>query len=411
MIKFMRRLKPYLLLSTFASLATIILFIISSYTLQTKTYRPTSETRAGVEEILYYLNKYSREGKKRAAVNNPVKEEEGTCQPQRNIVLLKTHKTGSSTLQNILYRYGDRNNLTFALPSGDNYFGTPYLFKESFVMQFPNITHFNILANHARYNRKAFLDVMPVNSFYITSLRHPTTQYESLYKYYKFPNRFHKAIEEFAENPEKYYLESLHTTGKQRKQAGVNPMLYDLGLQKADLRNWSKIRQKAIEIERNFGHVVISEYFDESLILLKEHLCWNLEDVAYFKLNARADYEVTELSAELQKNLSIWNAGDMFLYRQFNETLWRKIRDYGLVKMKTDVEELHKIIEKLKDKCLDEGSETHLVALRTVVLKHKVKSNLNPEEKYFCTSFTRRPQEYLNVLRKKMRNLAGTKVS
>lgn len=110
--------------------------------------------RAGVEEILYYLNKYSREGKKRAAVNNPVKEEEGTCQPQRNIVLLKTHKTGSSTLQNILYRYGDRNNLTFALPSGDNYFGTPYLFKESFVMQFPNITHFNILANHARYNRK-----------------------------------------------------------------------------------------------------------------------------------------------------------------------------------------------------------------------------------------------------------------
>jgi len=41
---------------------------------------------------------------------------ESTCTPKSNIFFLKTHKTGSSTVQNLLLRYGDKNNLTFALP-------------------------------------------------------------------------------------------------------------------------------------------------------------------------------------------------------------------------------------------------------------------------------------------------------
>ena len=32
------------------------------------------------------------------------------------IVFLKTHKTASSTLQNALLRFGEKRNLTFALP-------------------------------------------------------------------------------------------------------------------------------------------------------------------------------------------------------------------------------------------------------------------------------------------------------
>ena len=41
----------------------------------------------------------------------------------------------------------------------------------------------------------------------------------------------------------------------------------------------------------NFSHsetfhfVAITEYFDESLVLLKNALCWNLEDVVYVSLN------------------------------------------------------------------------------------------------------------------------------
>lgn len=35
------------------------------------------------------------------------------------IVFLKTHKTASSTVQNILFRFGEKMNLNFALPSNN----------------------------------------------------------------------------------------------------------------------------------------------------------------------------------------------------------------------------------------------------------------------------------------------------
>ena len=71
--------------------------------------------------------------------------------PRKNVLFLKTHKTGSSTVQNILYRYGDRNDLTFALPVRDVYMGTPQLFQSRFAVKSPT-GKYNMLANHARYN-------------------------------------------------------------------------------------------------------------------------------------------------------------------------------------------------------------------------------------------------------------------
>ena len=36
------------------------------------------------------------------------------------ITFLKTHKTASSTFQNVLLRFGEKRNLTFALPKNGN---------------------------------------------------------------------------------------------------------------------------------------------------------------------------------------------------------------------------------------------------------------------------------------------------
>ena len=43
-------------------------------------------------------------------------EELQTCSPIKSISFAKTHKTGSSTVQNVFLRYGWENNLTFVLP-------------------------------------------------------------------------------------------------------------------------------------------------------------------------------------------------------------------------------------------------------------------------------------------------------
>ena len=39
------------------------------------------------------------------------------CKPEQRLAFAKTHKTGSTTLQNIILRYGYLRDLTFALPA------------------------------------------------------------------------------------------------------------------------------------------------------------------------------------------------------------------------------------------------------------------------------------------------------
>ena len=45
-------------------------------------------------------------------------------------------------------------------------------------------------------------------------------------------------------------------------------------------------------VEKEFQLVMISDYMFESLVLLKDELCWDLEDVVYFTLTK----EVTIIS-------------------------------------------------------------------------------------------------------------------
>ena len=56
-------------------------------------------------------------------------------------------------------------------------------------------------------------------------------------------------------------------------------MLWDLGLD--DVENE--------EVEKSFDLVMIVEQFDESLVLMRETICWDFEDLASLKLNGRKD--------------------------------------------------------------------------------------------------------------------------
>ena len=53
------------------------------------------------------------------------------------IAFAKTHKTGSSTLQNIFFRFGERNNLNFALPENSWMFSYNQPFNASMVERLP----------------------------------------------------------------------------------------------------------------------------------------------------------------------------------------------------------------------------------------------------------------------------------
>uniref|UniRef100_A0A670KF41 Trafficking protein particle complex subunit 14 n=1 Tax=Podarcis muralis TaxID=64176 RepID=A0A670KF41_PODMU len=74
------------------------------------------------------------------------------CQPRRHLVFLKSHKTGSSTIINLLHRFGDARGLRFALPARYQ-FSYPNLFQARRVKGWhPRGRPFDILCHHMRFN-------------------------------------------------------------------------------------------------------------------------------------------------------------------------------------------------------------------------------------------------------------------
>ena len=63
--------------------------------------------------------------------------------PKNNIVFLKVHKAASSTVQNILMRYGAERNLKFVLPKRGNYF--------KYLKPFQVFNMYVLISNHLVY--------------------------------------------------------------------------------------------------------------------------------------------------------------------------------------------------------------------------------------------------------------------
>lgn len=79
-----------------------------------------------------------------------------TCHPKSHIVFLKTHKTASSTILNMLYRYGESRNLTFALPlNKHSQLFYPFFFASHFVegVSSRSVREFHIMCNHMRFRK------------------------------------------------------------------------------------------------------------------------------------------------------------------------------------------------------------------------------------------------------------------
>ena len=68
---------------------------------------------------------------------------------------------------------------------------------------------------------------------------------------------------------------------------GKNQLLWDLGMKSEFMPNKSEVMKYIKELDKQFDLVLIAEYFDESLILLDELLCWPYKDLTYLKQNER----------------------------------------------------------------------------------------------------------------------------
>ncbi|KFV98167.1 Galactose-3-O-sulfotransferase 2, partial [Eurypyga helias] len=273
-----------------------------------------------------------------------------------NVMFLKTHKTASSTVLNIMFRFAERYNLTVALPAGQLvHLGYPKTFLAHFVEGFQTIgQHYNIMCNHLRFNLSEVQKVMAVNTFYFSILRNPIPLLESSYVYYKdnVPAfRISKDVNEYLTSPTKYYRSADY---KQNIYAR-NIMWFDFGYDNNAEDNKEYTQEVLKEIEQNFHLILIADYFDESMILLKHALCWDLDDVIYFKLNSRSQDTVQTLTPESEERIKEWCSLDWKLYLHFNQSFWRRIEEtIGLEELEKEVNHLRMRQKELMETCLSD---------------------------------------------------------
>ena len=260
-----------------------------------------------------------------------------SCQPVNDILFIKTHKTGSSTITNILNRYGDLRELTVAIPAGGDYrFQWPSKFRWTYVdlLRLDGETA-NIFCNHARYNRKEMDIIMKKNAKYITILREPVSQYVSSFYYFEIDKLLglqHRKnpLEEFLKDPDKHLFSLSIRKGDLPDVANLmqSGMMYDLGYDFLEFVNRTLLDNAIKRLESELDLVLLLEYFDESLVLMMREFCWDFDDILYIKMNAMK-YKRPKLSSNARRRILKMNEADVALYHHFNRTFWKKVKKYG----------------------------------------------------------------------------------
>merc|ERR1712168_23455 len=99
------------------------------------------------------------------------------------------------------------------------------------------------------------------------------------------------------------------------------------GLKKSQLDNETSIRNMIKHIDEMYSLVIINEYFDESLLLLRRKFCWDIKDIIYIPLRARHyQGKNKKLDEHLKKIHEDRSKADYTLYEYFKRKLEKQIK-------------------------------------------------------------------------------------
>lgn len=270
---------------------------------------------------------------------------------------------------------------------------------------------FNIICNHMRFNMPEVAKLLPADTSYITILRDPAELFESSFHYFgrlvpftwKIPGD--DKLSEFLRDPQDYFDPEGFNAFYLK-----NLLFFDFGQDNTLDLDDPRVGEGIQFITEHFQLVMLVEYFEESLILLKEALCWEMEDLLFFKLNARKGSIVSKLTPELRARALEWNAIDWKLYRHFNQTFWKRVDAYGRQRMANDVAELRKRNAEMASICIEGGhaveassiQETDMQPWQPIgeksIMGYNIKKNVDKEHRKLCRKMLMPEIQYLTEL-------------
>ena len=101
-----------------------------------------------------------------------------------------------------------------------------------------------------------------------------------------------------------------------------------------------QVKNTIAQLDQVYDLVLIQDYFEESLILLRDLLCWTNEDIMVFTINKRKRTQVEKLdnlNSILLNNLKLLQFADVMLYDYFLAKHKQAVVKYGTRKMANEV--------------------------------------------------------------------------
>ena len=315
----------------------------------------------------------------------------------RHVAFLKVHSTASNTVQNILMRYGWNQKLTFVLPSSGQVksLTDDTIINETAAERVPSQEkHFDILCSYVKYSSRTFKNLLPADTKVIGIVREPFEQFVSSLAVFK-PDYIFKhinstePIKTFLQDPYKYEPENITDSWTN------NRMAFEFGFPLHLFSRYNKTDTMAYlqRLDLEFHFVIVTELLDESLIILRRVLHWDMKDILYINLHDETrlnhSFMPSFTGSYLYRNYARL---DYDLYYFFFVKLRQIIRDQG-VKFKEELAVYRRVREMVTRHCMANKKETLHVG-------HTMWSRAFSVTKDDCKNMKRTETEFLTMIGK-----------
>ena len=242
----------------------------------------------------------------------------------------------------------------------------------------------------------------------IATLRHPMDLLLSGLNYYGYVNKLRimgKTIEDYLDNPQ-LLISDWSPMNSMSYEIGLKDFNIPSGLKKSSLESDLKYTE---EVERflnwtedNVDFFMISEKFDESLILLKDRLGWRIEDMIYFSLNTAAsppERNNVDTDTLLIKTKE-FSYIDYLLYERMKVKLDRMIEEKG-DELEVEVSKLRSLNKEFSEYCLESVEVDSTLFGSVKILGNTLRHNRTDDR--CCVETAIDEMVYLREIRKHMR--------
>ncbi len=272
-------------------------------------------------------------------------EGEARCTPQEHVLYMKTFKTASSTMVNILYRFALERDLKVLQFTEWNVLHKERLKNHTldFALQ-QNPTgktkKYDMLMDHIIYDKNFVLTHLHPDTQRVTSIRDPWKRLNSHLDFFTriFPGMEKQLnLDRHRDTPlNVQFMQNLEKHGETYERKLSSEMaLFSLRNQMSKqfgITQGLKLNTFLKQIQEEFPHVIIQEYFEESVLLLKRKLCWSMGDILHARLRRRqclgdsvCHSSANDKEKAFERKFLMWSSADYYLYKALNASFWRSV--------------------------------------------------------------------------------------